>query len=326
MGFQARPGVPAEDPQSRYGYQENFTGKYRKSCKVLLTGMHSYLGESFLRYAHEYYADRLEIREVSLHGEDWKDEDWGQYDAVLHVAGIAHADVGKATEEERENYYRINTDLAIAAALKARRDGVSQFVLLSSVILYGQRGSGEMITEQTVPSPDDFYGDSKWQADKGVRALETENFHPCVLRLPMVYGPGCKGNYKLLSKLAGFLPVLPGYHNRRSMLYVENLCEFLCRILLTGAGGIFFPQNKRFTDTAGMLRMIRSAHGKGSVYSKIFGGLVGLFLKMPGKVGVLAGKAFGDKIIDPALSRYEGLPYCKVSMTESIARTELGEK
>lgn len=67
----------------------------------------------------------------------------------------------------------------------------------------------KMITSSTEPNPRNFYGDSKWQADKKIRAMADVNFKVVVLRPPMIYGKGCKGNYPLLAKLATKLPVFP---------------------------------------------------------------------------------------------------------------------
>lgn len=197
--------------------------------KVLITGANSYIGISFEKYVKENYCGEFQVETVDMIDGSWRDKDFLGFDIVFHVAGIAHADVGNVGEEVKKKYYAVNTDLAVEAAKKAKADGVSQFVFMSSAIVYGDSapaGKIKRINRDTEPQPANFYGDSKWQADKGVRELEDENFTVTVLRPPMIYGKGSKGNYPTLAKLAKKLPLFPDVNNERSMLYIDNLCEF----------------------------------------------------------------------------------------------------
>lgn len=217
--------------------------------KVLITGAGSYIGESFQKYATEHYSDNFSITTLDMLDPAWKNTDFSSYDIVYHVAGIAHADVGKVSEETKEKYYEVNTDLAIEVAEKTKREGVKEFIFMSSMIVYGDSapyGKRKVIDEHTVPMPANFYGDSKLQADVAVRDLADDRFKVIVLRPPMIYGKGSKGNYPLLAKLAKKLPVFPDVDNERSMLYIENLCEFLCQILLVEVkqnATVLMPQN-----------------------------------------------------------------------------------
>ena len=200
---------------------------------VLITGANSYIGVSFEKYAAEHYSDQLSISAIDMLDGVWREKDFSIFDIVYHVAGIAHADVGNVSDELKAKYYSVNTDLAIETAKKAKAEGVKQFVFMSSAIVYGDSapyGKIKRITKNTEPSPANFYGDSKWQADKGVRELAESSFMVSVLRPPMIYGKGSKGNYSTLAKMAKKLPIFPDIQNERSMLYIENLCEFLCQI------------------------------------------------------------------------------------------------
>ena len=204
--------------------------------KVLITGANSYIGVSFENYAKEHYNTELDIDTVDMIDGSWRQKDFAPYDIVYHVAGIAHADVGNVSDEVKAKYYAINTDLAIETARKAKESGVGQFVFMSSAIIYGDSapyGKTKRITKETEPEPANFYGDSKWQADKGVRELADEQFKVTVLRPPMIYGKGSKGNYPTLAKMAKKLPIFPDIQNERSMLYIENLCEFLFNDIAT---------------------------------------------------------------------------------------------
>ena len=292
--------------------------------KGLITGANSYIGVSFENYVKEHYSEELSVDTVDMIDGSWREKDLGPYDIVYHVAGLAHADVGKVDEETKKKYYAINTDLAIETAGKAKNEGVKQFVFMSSAIIYGDSapyGKTKRITADTKPNPANFYGDSKWQADKGVRALSDENFTVTVLRPPMIYGKGSKGNYPTLAKMAKKLPVFPNVVNERSMLYIENLCEFLCQVMIRGEGGVFWPQNAEYTCTSQIVRTIAVVSGHRIHISKAWNWIVGLARILPGPPRGLANKAFGNLSYDMDMSRYD-FNYQLVTLEESIRRTE----
>lgn len=292
--------------------------------KVLITGANSYIGMSFESYAKEHYQEDFKIETVDMQDKNWKKKDFSKYDAVFHVAGIAHADVGNVSEETKKKYYAVNTELAIETAKKAKQEGIKQFIFMSSMIIYGESapyGKRKIITANTKPKPANFYGDSKLQGDIGVRKLETSAFQVAVIRPPMIYGKGSKGNYATLSKLARKLPIFPNVENQRSMLYIENLCEFVCKLILSGKGGIFFPQNKEYTKTCDMVQKMSHAHGKRIVCMRFLNSVVWLGSKIPGKIGGLINKAFGNSCYEQGMSEC-GFEYRVCSLKESIARTE----
>jgi len=283
---------------------------------ILITGANSYIGTSLERYLsqwpEEYHVDTVDMVDGS-----WREKSFGGYDAVFHVAGIAHSDTGNAGEEEQARYYAINTELAIETAKKAKADGVKQFIFMSSMIVYGDSapiGVERVITKDTIPAPANFYGDSKLKAEEGIRPLSDDAFKVAILRPPMIYGPGCKGNYVTLTKLALKLPVFPDIENRRSMLYIGNLCEFLRQIITDEAAGLFFPQNREYVCTSEMVRMIAEAHGKRIRLTKLFNPIIRLL----GKRVPLVNKAFGNLAYDMGMSGYAG----EYRVYESIKESE----
>ncbi len=288
--------------------------------KVLITGTNSYIGTSVEKYITEHYPEECTFDTVDMRDGTWKEKSFSDYDVIFHVAGIAHSDNGKISEEKAKLYYSVNTDLTIETAKKAKADGVKQFIFMSSAIVYGgssKVGKTKMITRDTPVSPANAYGDSKVQAENGIVPLADENFKVCILRPPMIYGKGCKGNYLTLRKFALKLKLFPYVKNERSMLYIENLCEFVRLMILNEESGTFFPQNSEYTNTSEMVKMIAAAHGRKLHLVKGFGWTVRLFGLFTG----LAKKAFGSMTYDIAISGYKQ-KYTIFDLQKSIARTE----
>lgn len=300
--------------------------------RILITGVGSYIGESFRTYALEHYKDNFQIDAVDMLDSNWREADFARYDIVYHVAGIAHSDVGNVDDATKETYYSINTDLAVEVCRIAKESGVKKFIFMSSAIVYGEPvgyGEEKVITIKTVPSPANFYGDSKLQADVAVREFADKNFTVIVLRPPMIYGKDSKGNYRILSELAKMSPVFPNVNNKRSMLYIDNLCKFLCQIMLVNSPDqavVLIPQNREWVKTADMVEEISKAANKKLRKSGLLNPVVLIGSKIPGKIGRLTNKAFGNMVFDKNISTYEGIDYQIVSLKESIARIEMDFK
>lgn len=319
--------------------------------RILIMGANSYIGTSLERYLLEY--NDLQGRElyrvdtVSQRDSRWEEHDLRGYDAVFQASGIAHADTGAVSRERKALYYQVNCDLAVHTAQKAQAAGVGLFIYPSSVIVYGDSapyGKTRMITAQTPAECAHFYGDSKIRAEEALRRLEAgeepwadgkslagekpsvdgtagAGMQVAILRLPMVYGRGSKGNYPLLAKLAGRLPFFPDVKNQRSMIYIENLCEFIRQRIEDGKGGLYFPQNPEYTTTSQMVQEIAAAQGKKLRLLKIMNPLVALASHVPGKIGNMANKAFGSLTVDREMSG-DVEEYCLYDLRESIRRTE----
>lgn len=295
---------------------------------VLITGAGSYIGETFRAYAAEKYP-ALKIDAVDMIDGSWREKDFSSYDIVYHVAGIAHADVGNVDEATKAQYYAVNTDLAVEVCEKAKAEGVKEFIFMSSMIVYGDSapyGKKKVVDSNTVPVAANFYGDSKLQADVAVRDLADDTFKVMVIRPPMIYGKGSKGNYPTLAKLAKKLPVFPEVENERSMLHIDNLCEFLCQIMLIREvkqnATVLIPQNAEWTKTSEMVKKIAQVSGKGIKNLSIMKPVVIIGGKVSGKIGGLVNKAFGNSAYVHEVSVYEGIDYQKVTLAESIVRTE----
>jgi UDP-glucose 4-epimerase len=297
--------------------------------RVLITGCSSFVGngvESRLRKVNEERGEVCyEVERVSLRGDAWKGLDLAGVDAVVHTVGVAHADVGKVDEEGQKEYFRVNCDLAVEMAKAAKEQGVRQFIYMSSMLVYGAGGSvgsRRVISRDTVPAPENFYGESKLAAERELGKLEDEEFRVAVIRAPFIYGKSCKGNYLLLEKIAARTRVFPNIRNERSMLYIENLGEFVRLLIEAGSGGVFFPQNREYGATSELVRLIGEARGRKIALWRCLNPLVYAAALVPGKIGKMAGKAFGNLVYEQEMSRDGVSEYGVYSLEESIVITE----
>lgn len=288
--------------------------------KILITGANSYIGMSFENYINENYADKYEIDTVDMIDGSWREKSFAGYDTVYHVAGIAHSDNGKISAEKEKLYRSVNTDLTIETAKKAKAEGVKQFIFMSSAIVYGDSapiGKMKRITKDTPVSPANCYGDSKVQAELGILPLNDDIFKVVILRPPMIYGKGSKGNFPTLEKFARKMPIFPKVKNERSMLYIGNLVEFVRLLIENDEVGIFWPQNAEYSNTSELVKMIAAQKNK-KVHLL---GACSWFLKLMSHCTGLVNKAFGNLSYDQCLSEYKE-EYRKFSLTESVKEME----
>ena len=287
--------------------------------RILITGANSYIGTSFETYLKQW-EDRYAVDTVDLIDGSWRETSFQGYDAVFHVAGIVHQEKKKHDPSQSELYDRVNTRLPVEVARKAKEDGVKQFLFMSSASVYGLTapvGKTVMITKDTPLAATDNYGLSKAKAEEGLKPLADRNFRLVILRPPMIYGKGCKGNYVTMSKLAQKLPVFPYVENQRSMLYIENLCEMVRLLVEDEAEGLFCPQDEAYVNTSDMVNLIAHAHEKNILMVRGFTWALRLLRHVTG----IADKAFGSLCYDRELSEYPK-NYCVKNFYESIMETE----
>ena len=287
--------------------------------KILITGAGSYVGESVKTHLLQWQ-DRYQVETLDMIGDGWREKVFSGFDVVFHVAAIVHQPKSKDDPAQAELYDRINHRMAVETAQKASDAGVKQFVFMSSESVYGlcaAVGSTVVITKDTPLNPTDNYGVSKKKAEEGIQALASESFRVAVLRPPMIYGKGCKGNYQTLAKLARTLPCFPWVENCRSMLYIENFAEFVRLIIDNEDSGVFCPQDGEYVNTSDMVSLIAHANNKNMILVKG----VAWSLKLLRHVTGLADKAFGSLCYDKALSEYPQ-NYCLKTLPEAVCATE----
>lgn len=281
---------------------------------ILITGKGSYIGTHFKEYMKQW-PDQYQVDELDMMGPAWEDHDFSKYDVVYHVAGLAHS---TPDESQRDLYYQVNTELAFETAKLAKRSGVRQFIFMSSIIVYGSGRVGEdrVITKSTPLTPDNFYGDSKKQAEIKLQSLKEDGFKVVILRPPMIYGPKSKGNYPMLSKLAKKTPIFPDMKNQRSMLYIGNLIEFVRLMIENEEDGVFLPQNDEYTCTSEMVKEIARVHHHKILFTRLFNPIIRLMKKE-----THINKMFGNLTIEKTISAYKE-SYCIYSLSRSIQLTE----
>ena len=287
--------------------------------RVLITGANSFVGTHIerwlMKWPYEYQVDTVDtLNDV------WRQADFSKYETIFHVAGIAHVD---PKPEMAPLYYKVNRDLTIEVAKEAKAKGVKQFIYMSSRIVYRVSKSliGNITTPETLPDPNDFYGDSKLQAEKGLHELECDTFRVAIIRPPMIYGSNSKGNFLRLGWLATKVPVFPAWHNKRSILYIDNLAEFVKNLIDRELAGTFFPQNRELADTVEIVRFFAKKYKKKVWISKMFNPVVwiGSFFLKP------IPKMFSDSYYVPEMSMYD-FDYQLVSFEDSLKGIEITEK
>jgi len=276
------------------------------SKNILIAGTGSYIGDSFCRYM-AVHAPEAACTCLDMTDPAWKEHDFSDDHVVYMVAGMAHV---KETAANRELFYHVNRDLAVELAERAKAAGVRQFIYLSSMSVYGMETG--IINDATGLKPCSSYARSKAEAEELLSRLRCDTFRVAILRPPMVYGRGCKGNYRSLEKLALRLPFFPKIRNQRSMIYIDNLSACVRAVIEQEMNGCCCPQNNEYVCTYDLVRRIAQAHERRIVPGVVSGFLLSVF----GRFFVVTRKAFGSLIYQGTV----GTPvsYRAISLEESI--------
>ena len=273
-----------------------------------MTGQNSYIANNFGNFIHQH--PNLYLLElVSVRDNSWETQSFESYDTLIHAAALVHEPTKNATLEQ---YDRVNYQLSIELAKKAKKDGVKHFIFLSTMSVYGLN-TGH-ITASTFINPTSFYGKSKANAEEALLALDSTDFTVTIIRAPMIYGPNCKGNFRSLHKIANISPIFPKVNNRRSAIFIDNFSEFLKIIVDEKLEGILFPQDKEYLNTSDAVSLIAQYSSKNIYISKLAGLGVNFFMFSP-----VIQKAFGSLTYDRSLpGGPNNIEYNKVSFKESI--------
>jgi nucleoside-diphosphate-sugar epimerase len=263
-----------------------------ESNTLLVTGASGFIGSHFILDSIE-----RDITPISLRSAHPEDLDLKSYSAVIHLAALVHQMQG-APEEE---YFRINCDLTLSLAQKAKKDGVKHFIFMSTIKVYGEETTTTPLMENSPCHPNDPYGESKLTAENGLLAMISEDFAVSIIRIPLVYGERVKANMFNLIKLCDTLPLLPfgGINNRRSMVYVKNVTAFINALLDQRSSGVFIVSDSKPVSTTQLVRIILSALGKKRLLLTLPQTFVNLIQQLKPS---LHQRLFGSLEVDPSAS------------------------
>lgn len=255
---------------------------------IVITGEGSYIGSALQEYLSRQL-NQYTIQVLPTIGKSPDSFDFHGTDTVINVAAIVHK---KEKPELLDLYSSVNRDFAANLAVKAKADSVRQFIQFSTMSVYGKITG--VITADTPPSPVTAYGKSKLASERLIAPLADDSFAVAILRPPMVYGSGAKGNYHLLEKMTDLLFFSPTIQNKRSLVSVDCLCEFIHRRIEDPRSGVFFPQDPNPVSTASLIDRIAAEKGKKLWKTSLFNPGIRLLTKTT-SVGK---KAFGDLLYE----------------------------
>jgi UDP-glucose 4-epimerase len=282
--------------------------------RILVTGKSGYLANHIKQWLGKAYKVDL----ISLKNNDWKSTSFENYDCIIHTAALVHE---KKRKYSKEDYIKINTDLTKELAGISKAKGVKHFIFISSSEIYGGKQSmfkSHVIDKNTVPNPKTNYGISKYMAEQQLKNLESDSFCITIVRPPMVYGHDCPGNFlRRLIYITEKVRIVPKINSKRSMIYVDNLCECIRLIIEKKVSGVINPQNQQYVSTTEMSKLIAK-------YSNIKVHLSTVMIPFVYAASLLIPKfrtAFGNEYYEMDLSQFSDGTYCVVDFEQSVQKT-----
>jgi nucleoside-diphosphate-sugar epimerase len=215
---------------------------------ILLTGANGYLGSSFINQ----YRNKYKFEKFSLLTQKLKHVNFEGINTILHCAALVH----QKTEHSYEKYQEINVEYPVKLAKLAKQNGVKQFIFISTVAVYGE--DVENIDENTRCNPITPYGKSKFEAEKQLLELNDKNFIVSIIRPPMIYGKNAPGNIDSLVTLVRKIPIIPlgQINNKRSFIYIDNLCYIIDVLITQEKEGIFLASDDNSLSTSVLIELI----------------------------------------------------------------------
>jgi UDP-glucose 4-epimerase len=254
--------------------------------RILLTGKNSFIGASFKNFLKD--KPEYQVDEISIRDDKWKTIPLKKYHAIIHLAALVHKNERKYTLNE---YQKVNVELTTNIAKKAIEEGVSKFIFFSTMAVFG---NAKAINKDTPLKPTTKYGITKLQAEGNLSILvENSNLSLTIIRPPMIYGVGAKGNSQLIERLSKLISIFPEAYNRKSFLSIENLNRLLFEDLNYTQNKTIHPQDPHNLSTFQLFKFYRTILNKKSYPLRI----LGFFLKKLTFIGFI-NKIFGDLYYD----------------------------
>jgi len=253
-----------------------------QSYRVLVTGANGFIG---MLLCKEMLRQGLQVRgatrsstqipvedmEIVTIGNIDGDTNWTSalsgVDTVVHLAARVHVMQETITDPLAE-FLKVNLQGTKNLAQQSARNGIKRFVYISSIKVNGEETHDQhSYTEQDIPKPQEAYGKSKWEAEQALhRIAEDTGLETVIMRPPLVYGPGVKGNFlHLLKAINRGIPLpLAGACNTRDMIYVGNLVNAIitCALHPKAARQTYLVRDGEEISTALLVKMISTALGQ----------------------------------------------------------------
>ena len=216
---------------------------------LLITGSSGFVGSYFIRK----YKKKYNIKTFSFRKDDINILNFNNANVIFHLSALVHQ-MGGASKEE---YEKVNVTQTLQLAKKAKENGVKQFIFMSTVKVYGEE-TNNVYTENTIGKPQDEYGKSKLKAEKLLLELEDEDFRVSIIRTPIVYGHGVKANIQALINFVNKVSLLPfgKIKNKRSMVYIGNLCHLVDEVIQQKQSGVFLASDNSAFSTSKLIELI----------------------------------------------------------------------
>lgn len=247
--------------------------------RVLVTGANGFIGlalidelarrKAIVRGAVRHSGSFLQDCECVIVGEVNGQTNWHEAlvgaTEVVHLAARAHI-THETAEDSLAAFRAINTEGTLNLARQAAQAGIRRFVFVSTIKVNGE-GRDAPYAELDAPAPEDAYAVSKWEAEQALWQVAAETgMEVVMLRPPMVYGPGVKGNFlRLMQALDKRRPLpLGAIQNQRSLIYLGNLVGAICLCLThsKAAGKAFLVSDGDDVSTPELVRRIAAALGR----------------------------------------------------------------
>jgi nucleoside-diphosphate-sugar epimerase len=234
-----------------------------KTKTILLTGGTGFVGQRYLVYNKAKY----NTKPISLQKLKVTEIDFQDIDVIVHLAGMAH----QMQKIDNQIYFDVNYTLTKKFADAAKAAGVKHFIFVSTIKVFGEHQKGVLNESSPCLPKDDPYGESKLKAEQYVQSISDENFTVSILRPPLIYGPGVKGNLIRFLELGNKPYPLPfkNLDNRRTMVFLDNFIELINRIIETKQSGIFLASDESPISTEKLISEIRLNLGKNPNLFKI---------------------------------------------------------
>lgn len=271
--------------------------------KILLTGASGFVGHAVMQAMKPRGLQARPVYRSLVSANSFLDAvivpeldgsvDWSQalqgIDVVIHAAARAHV-MREGTLDPLAEYRRVNVQGTLNLALQAAAAGVRRFVFISSIKVNGEETVvGHAFTAHDAPAPEDAYGVSKAEAETELRRLAEETgMEVTIIRPPLIYGPGVKGNFASLIRWVRRgvpLPLGDVHQNRRSLVGLDNLVDLIlvCAEHPKAANQTFLVSDGEDFSTTALLIKIGKALGKPPRLLGVPSGAIAFIASLMGK-------------------------------------------